>query len=317
MKSGKQEGKKRGTIVVVLLFFILFPYVCSLFGKIQPQQMENLESVGTVWIAQDRLWGAEKIPMEEYLLGMMAATIPVDYEMETLKAQAILLRSWCMSLLETKGGVKQVSDRELKKNYLTLEQCRKMWGENYDIKKEKIEQALKETKGMILVWKGNMIAPPFFRVSNGTTRDVTEYLTHHQEWGYLKQAECGEDIEAEEYVSYVQISHNDFKKKIAVLLGLEKWDMEKIVLCRDEAGYVKTVQIGQEEIEGESFRYQMGLSSSCFTLEKQEQYIQFKVKGMGHGFGFSQYKANKMAMEGNGFWELLQYFFSDISLEKI
>ena len=321
MKRWKKEGEKRGdakrSMIAALLFFFLFPYICSSFGSIQPQKIEKGESIGTMWIAQDRLWGAKKIPMEEYLLGMMAATIPADYEMETLKAQAVLLRSWCMSLMEKKDGIKQACDAQLKQNYLTLEQCQKMWGENYDANRNKMNQALQETAGMILVWKGRIIAPPFFRISNGMTRDVTEYLAHYQEWGYLKQSECGEDVEAPEYVSYVQVNQRDFKRKMASLLNLSKWDMDRLVLCRDSAGYVKKVLVGEKEIEGETFRYEMGLPSACFTLEKQDGGIEFQIKGMGHGFGFSQYKANRLVIEGNDFLSLFQYFFSDVSLEKI
>ena len=41
------------------------------------------------------------------------------------------------------------------------------------------------------------------------------------------------------------------------------------------------------------------------------------AKGIGHGLGMSQYTAKKMAEEGKSCEEILQYFFTDVSLEEV
>lgn len=38
---------------------------------------------------------------------------------------------------------------------------------------------------------------------------------------------------------------------------------------------------------------------------------------IGHGLGMSQYTAKKMAEEGKSCEEILQYFFTDVSLEEV
>lgn len=320
MKTFKRTTKRRearGILFATLLFFFLFPYVFSNFSKIEKQEVEIEEAQGKVWVAKEKIWGKEKVLLEDYLVGMMVATIPVEYEVETLKAQAVLLRSFCMSFMEKQDGIKIISDEQLKEHYFTEEQARVIWEENYDINITKMKEAVKSTEGMVLVWQGQILNPPFFRVSNGMTRDITEYMVHIDEWAYMKQAKCGEDIKSPEYIHYIQISQKDFKKKMAKLLGEYTWKMEKITLTRDSAGYVKELQVGENTLSGEDFRYEMELPSACFTLERVEDNIEIQVKGMGHGFGFSQYQANQQAKLGKDFITLLNLFFQNFQLEKI
>ena len=97
--------------------------------------------------------------------------------------------------------------------------------------------------------------------------------------------------------------------------------MEAMNLERDKANYVTEVSIGNERISGEVFRTAFSLNSSCFTVEKEnngmiEGAIIIKTKGVGHGIGFCQYGANEEAKKGCDFIEILNYFFTDIMIEK-
>lgn len=44
--------------------------------------------------------------------------------------------------------------------------------------------------------------------------------------------------------------------------------------------------------------------------------IVIKVKGVGHGLGFCQYGANEAAKKGSDYIDILNYFFSEIVIEK-
>lgn len=321
MKVLKRETTKRrdakGFVFAALLFFFLFPYLFSNFSQTTTQEIEIMGYEGKIWVAIEKLWGKEKVLLEEYLAGMMAATIPADYEMETLKAQAVMLRSFCMSYMEKEDGIKVISDENLKEHFFTEEECRSLWQDKFDANIERMRQAVGATEGMVMVWKEQIINPSFFRVSNGMTRDITEYMVHKENWEYMKQVSCSEDIKSSEYIHYIQISQKDFKKKMAKLLEERTWKMEKIILTRDSAGYVKELQVGNKKINGEDFRYEMELPSSCFTLERAGDNIEIQVKGMGHGFGFSQYEANQQAKLEKDFITLLNLFFQNFQLEKV
>ena len=98
-KGYRREPQRRGYYFMPLLFFFcIFPFFMSRYSEKEKDALASETLPGQVWIMQTKFWGDYKMAMEEYLIGMMAATIPVEYEMETLKAQAILLRSFCLDV---------------------------------------------------------------------------------------------------------------------------------------------------------------------------------------------------------------------------
>ena len=318
VRPRKERRRAAGRLILfTLLFFLLLPYLGSLMGDGGQEEIRSANYISDTWVEVDRLWGKERIPLEEYLVGMMAATIPVDYERETLKAQAIMLRSWCYSLAKKEKGYDIIPGNELEEAYLSPTACQKIWKESNEDNCALSKEILEETKGMVLVWQGQIAAPPFFRISSGMTRTVGEYQAHAKRWAYVCSCPCPQDVEAKEYLGRAELSRREFEKKVSRLLGEEKWTLDKIILHRDLADYVKTVEIGGKKIQGEEFRYALGLNSSCFTLEKQDDTIVIKTRGMGHGFGFSQYQANELAKQGQTYRQLLETFFSEITIEKL
>ncbi len=318
LKPKSEKRREAGKVLLgALLFFLLFPYAGSLLtgGKSVETMQENY--ISDAWVEVDRLWGEERIPLNEYLVGMMAATIPLDYEKEVLKAQALMLRSWCLSLAKKEEGLDIIPAEELEEIYLSEEDCRRLWAEDYDANIALIREILEETDGMVLVKEGQIVAPPFFRISSGVTRVVKEYQIHDERWDYLISLSCPQDKEAKDYLGRVEIKEKDFHTKVGRLLGEKGWKLDKIILQRDSADYVKTVEIGEKEIQGEDFRYALDLPSSCFTLEKQGDTIVIKTRGVGHGFGFSQNQANELAKQGQTWRQLLETFFSGLTIEKV
>ena len=316
-KYDRKRGETKGVLLAALLFFVLFPYIFSGFSETKKQTLKLEEQPGQIWVLEHHLWGTRQILMEEYLTGMVAATIPAEYHIETLKAQAILLRSFCMSYMEKKDGKKIVDDSHLKQYYLSEKSNSKLWKDKTTENQEKIAQAVKETEGIVMVCEGDIINPPFCRMSNGRTRDITEYTIHLEDYKYLKSVECEEDKMAEDYIQYVEITPKKLEKIIKKHGKYEGKTVSKITLSRDKKDYVKEIKIGNTTIDGETFRKLLGLVSSTFSMEKIDDVIQIKTKGMGHGYGFSQYSANKMALDGKGYRDLIGYFFENFSFEKI
>ena len=109
----------------------------------------------------------------------------------------------------------------------------------------------------------------------------------------------------------------EFEKKIKKLVGKKVGKIHKLTLYKDKNGYVKEVEINEEKIKGEIFRQFFGLASSCFSLQKIDSVIEIQTKGIGHGFGFSQWEANCLAREGKTYEDLLGHFYKNISIEKI
>lgn len=313
----ERRGDTKAMIFVSLLFFILFPYIISGFSEVEKETITLEEEPGTVWVMEQKIWGSRKVALEEYLIGMVAATIPIEYDTETLKAQAIILRSFCMTYMEKEEGKKIIYDKWLKEYYFSNKDCQNLWEDKMAAYIQKIQQAVSETKGMILVCDGDIIKPPFCRMSNGSTRDISEYIVHKEKYPYLKTVLCREDEMAKEFIQYVEITQKEFEENIKTYFGLKEKDLNKIVLYKDALNYVKEVEIGEKRVDGEEFRKSLSLVSSCYSLEKVNENIEIQTRGMGHGYGFSQYGANQMALAGKDYKFLLNYFFANITLEKI
>ena len=319
-KRYRRERKREGRgmyLLPLLFFFCVIPFYMSGYSEREKETLILESTPGQVWIMQKRIWGNYKVAMEEYLVGMMAATIPIEYEMETLKAQAILLRSFCISQMVKENGKKVVHDDVVKDYYFNEKQRNELWKDNIEEYENKVRQAVKETKGIFLVCGEDVINPPFFRLSNGVTRDVTEYVLSESKYPYMKSVVCEKDAMAEDYIQYVEMTDREFEKQIKKLVGKKGGKLQKIILYKDENGYVKEVGVNGKKIKGEVFRQAFGLASASFSLDKIDSVIEIQTKGIGHGFGFSQWEANGMAKEGKNYEELLQYFFGNISLEKI
>lgn len=315
-KKEKRRDRKE-VLLLTLLFFILFPYIISSFSKMEKQTLAAEKIPGQIYVLNKKIWGGQKIPLEEYLTGMMAATIPAEYEPEVLKAQAIILRSFCMNNMKKEGGEKIIRDDAIKDYYFSKQECEELWGEKTSLYFEKMQTAVYETKGIILVCNGDIVEAPFSRMSNGKTRDITEYAIRRENYGHMKTVVCSKDEQAKDFVQYMEISKKEFGDIISKLVNINPDKIQKIVLYRDSNNYVKEIQIGEEMIDGEKFREAFDLVSSSFSLDQMEHGIEIQTKGIGHGFGFSQYEANQLAMNGKDYIYLLNYFFDNITFEKV
>lgn len=225
--------------------------------------------------------------LKAHCIGVLAKEVSSDYEDEMLKAQAVLVRTTIYKEVEELGeafleqeGLGDISDID------------SMWY-------KKLEKVWDETAGQVIMYDGKLALVPFHQVSNGKTRDGKEALGS-EDYPYLQVRECPKDVAAD----------NQMESKFIEVKGAK-------VTSVDSAGYALTVTVGEETVSGESFRDTYGLSSSCFELQEFEANTRVITKGVGHGLGLSQYTANEMAKEGQGYKEILQYFFVGTEIKEV
>lgn len=319
MREKNQENKTIRTarrkraqdLLAVLFFLLLLPYTCSVIGGIAvegegdaTQAMAGAAKGPYIYMEEKN--GVWKVPADEFLTGALAATIPGEYRTETLKAQAVILRSICRAESGENGGLE----------YLTREERESLWGENFAENEERFSQAVSDTSGIVLAWEGEVVSPPFFRLSAGKTRSGAE-IFGQERIPWCHSVECPHDLEAEEFLQEKRVGREEFFRKLSAEgIDLPK-SGAKIVLTRDSAGYVMTVSCGEARMEGEKFRALFGLPSACFTLQEEAGEILLQTKGVGHGLGFDQYSADLLAGEGRDYIELLDCFFAGLTLEKM
>ena len=230
------------------------------------------------------------LDLEEYLPGVLAVEIPAQYEPEVLKAQAVIARTYIRKQMkETKEGVLEIQESALDLDYPQLEQLRQKWGtEEFPALYEKLEIAVKDTKGMVMTYEGDYIDPMFCRTSAGMTRQGDE---NHP---YLEPVECPGDSQApgftqiwawdaREFAQLVnQIPPGAGEAETAAILPEQIPESIQIVE-REEGGYVRQISIGGRLLSGEAVQYGLGLNSCAFELEGQGDGVRARALGSGHG----------------------------------
>jgi len=83
-----------------------------------------------------------------------------------------------------------------------------------------------------------------------------------------------------------------------------------------EGGSVSTIDLGGITVTGHQARTMFGLRSASFTVECTPDSVTFFVTGYGHGVGMSQYGANAMAADGKTYTEILQHYYTGITVES-
>ena len=290
-------------------------------GAQEPQWQEQPKEDSKYRIFLDRGPEGVWLDLEEYLPGVLAVEIPAQYEPEVLKAQAVIARTYIRKQMkETKEGILEIQESALDMDYPQLDQLRQKWGtEEFPALYEKLEIAVKDTKGMVMTYEGDYIDPMFCRTSAGMTRRGDE---NHP---YLEPVECPGDPQAPGFTQIVAWDAREFAQLVnqippgageaetAAILPEQIPESIQIVE-REEGGYVRQISIGGRLLSGEAVRYGLGLNSCAFELEGQGDGVGARVRGSGHGYGLSQTEANRKAKEGWTAEEILKHFYKNIEL---
>lgn len=266
----------------------------------------------------DRGETVSSVPAEEYLPGVLALQVPDAYEMEALKAQAVIVRTYLYRQMEASGGGQSIAESALNLDCASADALKQKWGngafeENY----RKLEEAVRQTKGLVMTFNGALIDPLFCRTSAGSTREGDEMHP------YLKPADCPEDKKAPDFMQFFVFSKEAAAEALSSIPG-ENGETRNLrpeafpdgvqIISRDDAGYVTQIQVDGVLFTGEEVRAALHLPSSCFFLEPSGENIRVITKGTGHGYGLSQTQAQKQAMEGWSAEEILGYFYKNIEL---
>ncbi|ADD01467.1 stage II sporulation protein D [Thermoanaerobacter italicus Ab9] len=270
----------------------------------------------------------QKIDLEEYVKGVVAAEMPAEFEIEALKAQAVTARTYVLSkeiVLGGKGcqlhpGADVCTDSEHCQAWQSEEELRQKWGENFDKYYVKISQAVADTEELVLVYNDALIVPAYHAISGGKTENSEDVW--QSKIPYLRSVVSpGEEV-ASKYKTTVVMSKEEFINKLKQKKPSLKLDNSDILnqikdIERTQAGHIKTLKIGNMTFGGEEIREIFDLNSTNFNFEAQGNNIVITVIGYGHGVGMSQYGANALAKQGKKFDEILRYYYTGVEIVKI
>lgn len=264
----------------------------------------------------------EKLPIELYVRGVLAGEMPVDFEPEALKAQAIAARTFIYRRLLTgdqtglteseKAKGADVDDTVMTQAYVPLGELLDRWsGAEKEAKLQKLNEAVEATKGLIVTYEGEPIQASFFSTSNGYTENASDYW--NVDLPYLRSvASPWDKTLSPRYEEQVTLKLKDVGKK----LGVKTAEVRGMRVLDTTAGdRVKAVRVGGETFTGREIREKLSLASSDFTWSIDGNEVTFATKGYGHGVGMSQWGADGMAENGATAREILAHYYTGTKLE--
>ncbi len=267
----------------------------------------------------------EELDIDEYLLGVVSAEMPADFEEEALKAQAVVARTYTIYMIEHNKGKHEnadiCDDSSCCQAWISKGDRLSRWDEEKrDNNWKKIERAVYSTAGKVATYNGDVIDAFFHSNSGGKTEEVSNV------WGgenlpYLQSVETSGEEAYSQYASEVVLGKSDFEDKIKqkypdFVIDYNNTECIEIIEYT-QGNRVKTIKIGNLELSGVEVRSLIGLRSANFVVEISDDNIKFSVKGYGHGVGMSQTGADSMAKQGSNYEEIIQHYYTGVEVTNI
>lgn len=261
----------------------------NVVNESEKSEKYKYSSFGTIKLLHNN-GEVEEIPIDDYLLGVVSAEMPASFDMEALKAQAVVARTYTIYTIKNS---KKHDNADICDNsaccqaWISKEDRLAKWEENSRTENwEKIESAVYNTQGKIITYNGEAIDAFFHSNSGGKTEEVSNV------WGgtdlpYLQSVETSGEDAYSQYLSEITFSKEEFESKIKekhsdFIINYEEAECVKVVEYT-EGNRVKTIKIGNLNLAGVEVRTLLGLKSANFDVEILEDSIKFVVKGYGHG----------------------------------
>ncbi len=244
--------------------------------------------------------------LEEYLIGVVAAEMPASFNIEALKAQAVVARTYTLKLLEAgKTITDDVSTQVYKSNY----ELENLWKNQYNTYHNKIKEAVFLTKGLCIKYNGSLIDAVYHSTSNGYTEDPVNV------WGnsvpYLKTVTSPWDTSASSFLRSEMISFDEISTKLG--MNFDATTLIEII-SKDDSNRILKIRFGDKEYRGVEIRNMLGLRSTDFDFNITNDGVVFTTRGYGHGVGMSQYGANAMDNAGYSFEQILNHYYSGVQI---
>ena len=269
-----------------------------------PQEPVISKTVVTIYRSNGTI---ESIELEEYIIGVVAAEMPVSFNIEALKAQSVAARTYALKSIQ-EGKV--LTDDVKTQSYKDVSQLKVMWGNSFDTYYNKVKKAVESTKGQVITYNGEYISALYHSTSNGYTEDSSEVFGYS--YPYLTSVNSSWDLNASSFLKQADFSFDNLQK----ILGIDfNKDTLVEVISRTSSGRVSSLRINENYYTGVEFRNLLGLRSADFDINLDNDKVIITTRGYGHGVGMSQYGANGMGNNGYTYVEILKHYYPGTTIK--
>ena len=289
----------------------------------QEEEQYNYKNYKTIRLLHKDTGEVEEVGLDEYLYHVVSAEMPANYELEALKAQAVVARTYTVYKIQNPKheNADICDDSNCCQAWVSKEERLARWKETErEDNWKKIKECVDATKGKIITYENKPINA-FFHANSGGTTELPVNVWGGTDFPYLQVVETVGEEGYAQYSSEVELTKEELIEKLKakyedIEIDFEKQEELKIMEYTD-SGRVKTVKFGNHELSGVETRTLLGLKSTNFEIIKQDDKIKFIVKGYGHGVGMSQTGADAMAKQGSDYEEIIKHFYIGVEIKDI
>lgn len=246
--------------------------------------------------------------MTDYLIGVVSSEMPASFNLEALKAQSVLARTYA---LKAKQTGKKLTDTVSTQSYIDIDQMKNKWGNSFNTYYNKIKNAVENTNGEYLSYNGNYIEALYHSTNNGKTESSLDVFGNY--YPYLISVSSEYDKNASSYLRTISMPLDTISNKLGLSLNN---DSVISILSYTDGGNIKEININGNNFSGKKVRELLSLRSADFDISISDNNANITTRGYGHGVGMSQYGANGMANAGYSYKDILSHYYPGTTLTK-
>lgn len=270
------------------------------------------------------------LPLEEYLVGVVAAEMPANFAPEALKAQAVAARTYTVRRMfrygakpaDAHGNAEICTDPVHCQAWSGRDELKAKWGRvRYYINIAKIEQAVKMTEGQVITYNRALIEPVYHGSCGGHGTENSEDVWNNPV-PYLRGVNC-----SSEYRVADQVLVKDFDQAQMVSL-LQKAGMNAAPaaaaggtlmapLKKSPQGRLQEARVLGQVMTGARLRQVLGMTSTLLQWEAAGGKIRVTSIGKGHAVGLCQFGANGMALDGQDYRKIISHYYTGVQIQKL
>lgn len=259
------------------------------------------------------------LPLENYLVGVIASEMPLAWPVEALKAQAIAARSYAKAVMsERKNRDYHVESSILDQVFMHISQEM-----DQSPLIEKAKAAVLETEGVILTSaKGSVLKAFYHSDCGGKTALATNVWGFGVNSGVATDSSCPSNPKSHWSVRLTEAALLEKLSKIAKAKISKIFDLrllradqgERVIKInfKDENGKAYTVLANQLR---EAVGYN-DLKSTWFEMSKSADGYVLQGQGYGHGVGLCQWGSRSMAKAGKSYQEIIKHYYPQAALKN-
>ena len=292
---------------------------------VKQQEQYDYQKYKTIKLLHQESGQVEELNIDEYLYGVVSSEMPANYEIEALKAQAIVARTYTIYQIIHNSGKHEKADIcddfNCCQAWISKDERMAKWSaEEAESNWNKILEAVNSTSGKIITYNGEPINA-FFHANSGGITESSLNIWGGIDYPYLKSVETAGEEGYTQYSSEVVYSKEELINKIK-----EKYPECEIDFSQENciqiieyttSSRVKTIKFGNIEMAGTEARTILGLKSTNFTFSIEGDNVKFSVTGYGHGVGMSQTGADALAKTGTNCEEIIKHFYTGVEIIEV